>query len=319
LRRFGLGSHDTLAAVTSIVSGSADALVYNGGCQTGARLVLLDHFSAEETCAVLERERVNAIPLVPTMMTRLLALPDLSRYDLSSLRVVVSHGSILPYALGLEFEERLGCCITQGYGSVDCGGITAIFRDDSPEVRLGTVGPPLDGNEVRIVDEEGRDVPRGEVGRLLVKGLHADARFFNNPELNARSRRNGYFDLQEMGRFDSRGNVVLLGREKDLIIRGGQNIFPSDVEGLLAQHPKVLEVSVVGVPDEEMGERVCAVVVCREGETLSLAEATAFLEKKGAARFKWPERIVVADSLPKVAAGHKIDKKKLKEELRRTV
>ena len=314
-KRFGLDSQDTLAAVTSIVSGTADALAYNGACQTGARVVLLDHFSAEETCAVLEEERVTAIPLVPTMMTRLLALPDLSRYDLSSLQVVVSHGSFLPYALGLEFEKRLGCCITQGYGSIDCGGISAIFRDDPPEVRLGTVGLPLDGNEVRIVDEKGRDVPRGEAGRLLVRGLHADARFFNNPDLNTRSRRQGYFDLQEIGCFDERGNIVLLGREKDLIIRGGQNIFPSDVEGLLIQHPKVLEVSVVGMPDAEMGERVCAVAVCRDEQSLSLAEVSSFLEEKGVARFKWPERLLLVDSLPKVAAGHKIDKKKLKEDL----
>ncbi|MBI3016021.1 MAG: acyl--CoA ligase [Candidatus Tectomicrobia bacterium] len=319
LRRFRLNSGDTLAAVTSIVSGSADALAYNGGCQSGARVVLLDHFTPEETCAVLERERVNAIPLVPTMMARLMAIPNLSRYDLRSLRVVVSHGSILPYALGAEFEERMGCRITQGYGSVDCGGICANSWDDPPEVRLGTVGRPLDGNEVRIVDEEGRDVSPGEVGRLLVHGPHADAHFFNNPDLNARSRREGYFDLQELGRLDGMGNVILMGREKDLIIRGGQNIFPSDVEGLLTQHPKALEVSVVGIPDEEMGERVCAVVVCREGQSLSLAEVRSFLEEKGAARFKWPERIVLVDSLPKVAAGHKIDKKKLKEDLRRTV
>lgn len=316
LRRYGVDRRDTMAAVTSIVSGTADAMLYNGGCQAGARMVLLDHFSAEETCAALEAERVTAIPVVPTMIARLLALPDFSRYDLSALRVVVSHGALLPYALGLELEQRLGCRVTQGYGSVDCGGITANFWDDPPEVRLGTVGRPLDGNRVRIVDENDRDVSPGQVGRLLVRGLHSDAWFFNNPALNDRSRRRGFFDLQELGRMDSRGNVILMGREKDLIIRGGQNIFPADVEGVLAQHPRVLEVCVVGMPDAEMGERVCAYVVCRGGEPLSLADSSSFLEQKGLARFKWPERLVAVDSLPKVAAGQKVDKKKLREDIR---
>lgn len=316
LRRFGVGREDTLAAVTSIVSGSADAMLYNGGCQVGARMVLLDHFSAEETWQILEAERVSAIPLVPTMMARLLAVPDFFRRDLSRLRVVVSHGSLLPYALGLELEQRLGCRVTQGFGSVDCGGITASFLEDPPEVRLGTVGRPLDGNRLRIVDARGRDVPPGEVGRLLVQGPHTDARFFNNPDMNGKSRRGGFFDLQEMGRFDDRGNVILMGREKDLIIRGGQNIFPADVEGALSRHPKVLEVCAVGMPDAEMGERVCAYVVCRAGQTLNLAEAASFLEEQGLARFKWPERLLVVDSLPKVAAGQKVDKKKLREDIR---
>jgi non-ribosomal peptide synthetase component E (peptide arylation enzyme) len=148
-----------------------------------------------------------------------------------------------------------------------------------------------------------------------VRGLHTDARFLNNPELDARRRINGYFDLQELGKRDERGNIVLMGREHDLIIRGGQNIFPIDVEAVISQHPKVLEVSVVGLPDLEMGERICVFVVCHPGETVTLAEVRSFLEKKGLARFKWPERLEIITSLPKVASGHKIDKKKLKESL----
>jgi non-ribosomal peptide synthetase component E (peptide arylation enzyme) len=182
-------------------------------------------------------------------------------------------------------------------------------------VRLGTLGRPLDGNEISIVDSDNRELPPGKVGKLLVRGLHTDARFLNNPELDAGRRVNGYFDLQELGARDEDGNIILMGREHDLIIRGGQNIFPADIEAVLSQHSKILEVAVVGLPDAEMGERVCAFVVCRDEPPVTLDELVSFLKEKGLARFKWPERLAVLKTLPEVASGHKIDKKKLKENL----
>ena len=315
LKRFGVNADDRLAAATSIVTGTADALVYNGGCASGAAVVLMDHFAPEECCSLMAAERVSVIPLVPTMMARILAMPDLSPYDLHALRIVINHGSSLPGSQGEEVEKKLGCRIVQAYGSVDCGGISATCWDDPQAVRLGTLGRPLDGNEIRVVDSEHRDVAPGEVGRLWVRGLHTDARFFNNPELDGNRRRKGYFDLQELGRLDGEGNIVLMGREHDLIIRGGQNIFPADIEAVLSQHSKILEVAVVGLPDPEMGERVCAFVVCRDEPPVTLDELVSFLKEKGLARFKWPERLAVLKTLPKVASGHKIDKKKLKENL----
>ena len=313
LKRFGVSAGDRLAAATSIVTGTADALVYNGVCASGAAAVLMDHFSPEESCALMAAERVSVIPLVPTMMARIIALPDLSPYDLQALRLIINHGASLSAAQGAEIEARLGCRIAQAYGSVDCGGISATSWNDPQDVRLGTLGRPLDGNEMRIVGADDRDVAPGEVGRLWVRGLHTDARFFNNPDLDRSRRVEGYFDLQELGRFDGKGNIVLMGREHDLIIRGGQNIFPADVEATLSQHPKIVEVAVVGIPDAEMGERVCAFVVCGDGNPIDLIEIKSFLEAKGLARFKWPERIEIAKSLPRVASGYKIDKKKLKE------
>jgi non-ribosomal peptide synthetase component E (peptide arylation enzyme) len=313
-RRFGLNCGDTLAAVTSIVAGSADAIAYQAGCQLGARIVLIDHFSSQEICATLQAERVNAIPLVPTMMARMMSLENLSRYKLA-LRVVINHGASLPITTGREAEAALGCRIVQAYGTVDCGGISSTFWDDPWEVRLGTVGRVLDGNELRIVDVQGGNVGPGEVGRLLIRGLHTGARFIDNPNLNASRRQEGFFDLQEFGRMDEAGNLALVGREQDLIIRGGQNIYPIDVESALMQHPGISEVCVIGVPDAEMGERVCAFLVCRPAQSITISEVTSFLEEKGLARFKWPERIEVVSSLPKVASGQKIDKKRLKENL----
>ncbi|MDP2606918.1 MAG: AMP-binding protein [Deltaproteobacteria bacterium] len=314
LKRFGVSAEDRLAAATSIVTGTADALVYNGGCAVGAAVILMDHFAPAECCSLMAAERVTVMPLVPTMIARILAMPDFTPYDLHALRVIVNHGSSLPRVQGEEIENKLGCRIVQAYGSVDCGGISATCWTDPQEVRLGTLGQPLDGNEIRIIDSDDREVPLGEVGKLLVRGLHTDARFLNNPELDAGRRVNSYFDLQELGKRDKDGNIVLMGREHDLIIRGGQNIFPADVEAVLTQHPKIVEVAVVGIPDAEMGERVCACVVCGEGKPVDLIEIKSFLESKGLARFKWPERMEIVTSLPRVASGYKIDKKKLRED-----
>ncbi len=312
IKRFGVTPEDTLAAATPIITGTADALVYNGGCASGARIVLLDHFTAEDACSLFAAERVNVVPLVPTMMARMLSLSNLGNYDLTSLRVVVSHGAPLPQAQGKTFEKAFACRVVQALGRVDCGGISATNFEDNQEVRLGTVGKPLDGNEIRIVDAEGHEVSHGEIGRLLVRGPHTDARFFENSALNQESRRGGYFDLQELARLDADGNLILAGRERELIIRGGQNIYPADVEALLSQHPSILEAAVVGVPDEELGERVWAFVVCRNEKSLSLEEVKAFLAKTGVARFKWPEALRLMESLPKVAAGHKVDRLKLR-------
>ena len=315
LRRFRVGEDDTLGAVTTIISGVADGLVYNGVCQAGARVVLLDHFDPRLTCETVARERVNVLPLVPTMISRLLALEGLDGHDLSSLRMIVSHGSPLPHGVGHAAEARLDCRIMQGYGSVDCGGLCATSWEDPPDVRIGSVGRLLEGNEMRVSDRVGNDVARGETGRLWVRGLPSDARFLDNPELNARRRADGFLDLQEWGRMDAEGNVYLMGRDQDLIIRGGQNIYPVDLENLLVRHPNVREAAVVGYADPEMGERIAACVVPESGVSLTLEEVAEFLREEGLAPFKRPDRLELMDGFPKVASGDKVDKRALRERL----
>ncbi len=312
LKRFGVKQSETLAAATSIITGTADALIYNGATAIGARIVLMDHFTAEVTCAAIEAEGVNILPLVPTMIVRLMNFSNLTNYDLRSLRAVVNHGATLAPASGKTFEELVGCRIVQALGSVDCGGIAATRWDDPSEVRLNTVGKPLDGNAIKLVDSAGQKVLAGLVGRLHVRGPHTDARFFMNPALDAIRGDDGYIDLQELALMDGDGNLILLGREKDLIIRGGQNIYPTDIEAALMQHPHIQDVSVAGIPDQELGERVWAFVVCGPKQSLTLEEIKTFLEEKGLARFKWPEGLTLVDSLPKVAAGQKVDRQKLK-------
>lgn len=313
LHRFQVSGADTLCAVTTIISGVADGLIYNGVCQAGGRVVLVDHFDPQRTCEIIAKEHVNVLPMVPTMISRLLAVPNLEDYDFRSLRMIVSHGSMLPYQVGVQVEDRLDCKIMQGYGSVDCGGLCATSWEDMQSVRLSSVGRPLDGNAIKVVDAEDREVNVGEVGHLWVRGLPSDARFFNNPELNARRSPDGFLDLQEWGRMDADGNVYLSGRYEELIIRGGQNIFPADIEQLLIRHSSVAEVAVVGIPDPEMGERVAAFVVCWPERSVTLSELREFLREEDLARFKWPEKLEVLDVLPKVVSGDKVDKNALRQ------
>ena len=313
LRRFRVDGGDTLCAVTAIISGVADGLIYNGVCQAGARVVLMDRFDPRRTCETVARERVDVLPLVPTMISRLLALDDLDGRDLGSLRMVVSHGSLLPHELGVEAEARLGCRIMQGYGSVDCGGLCATSWDDPPDVRIRSVGRPLEGNELRVLDESGNEARPGEPGRLWVRGLPSDARFFDAPELDARRRPDGFLDLQEWGRMDRGGNVYLMGRDQDLIIRGGRNVFPADLENLLLRCPGVKDAAVVGYAHADLGEGIAACVVPEEGARPTLEQVREFLRQQGLAPFKRPDRLESMDGFPKVASGDKVDKRALRE------
>ncbi|MBI4319163.1 MAG: AMP-binding protein [Chloroflexi bacterium] len=312
-RRYGVVSSDVVAAFTPLITGSSNALGYYFGSQLGITLVLASHFDESEALEILATEQVTVAIAVPTMLVRLAKHPGLSPQRLPSLRVIVTHGAPLAAELGREIEVRTGARIVEAYGSADYGGICATRFDDPQAVRLLTVGKALEGNDLRLVDEEGRDVPRGEVGRILVRGLHAVAGYHDNPELQASAWATGYFDAQEFGRLDDDGNLVLAGRLKDLIIRGGQNIYPVDVENLLAKHPKVRHVAVVGIPDTEYGEKVCACVVTHPGETLTLPELVEYLKAQQIARFKLPEYLELFDELPKGVGGlAKVDKARLR-------
>ncbi|MCL5266331.1 MAG: AMP-binding protein [Chloroflexi bacterium] len=313
-QRYRVTSSDVIGAFTPLTTGTSNSLAYYNGARLGAKLVLPSHFNAQEALEVIEREKVTVAIVVPTMLAQFVQLPTLSRDRVANLRVVVSHGALLVSELAQEVEARTGAKVVQAYGSADYGGICATCYDDPSDVRLGTVGKPLDGNELRLVDDLGRDVPRGEVGRILVRGAHAVAGYHRNPALQAESWATGFFDTQEFGQMDAAGNVVLAGRLKDIIIRGGQNIYPADVENLLAKHPKVAQVAAIGIPDKVFGERVCACVVLQPGQMLTFQEMAEFLRREKIAPFKLPERLEVFQELPKGTGGlTKVDKTTLRK------
>lgn len=310
-RRFGLSQFDTIAPFAPIISGTSEALGYFGVALLAARAVLIEHFDPEEVLHRVAQERVTFACVVPTMLAKMAATVEKVKKETIFLKGIVSYGSVLSVSMAEQMERVLGAKIVQAYGTMDYGGIAATFINDDVNVRIGTVGRPLEGNEVIICGDDGRPLPSGEVGHIRVRGLHAVGRYYNSPDLDKEKWTGGYFDVGEIGRFDANGNLVVLGRSDHVIIRGGQNIYPEDLENLVAQHPGVEETAVVGIPDPTYGERVCAFVSLRRGWEISLSELVDFLEKKGVARFKLPEFLEILPDLPRVPTGQKVDRKEL--------
>ncbi len=281
---------------------------------TRTRLAKLEHFEAEAALQLIEKEKVTVLGVVPAQLALILRHPAFGRYDVSSLRAVVTSGAPLAYALAVEAEDRLGCPIAQYYGSVDAGGSMISSPDQPLEDRILTAGHPKPSVEVKMVDDDGREVPKGEVGEIWVRGATFVSGYFKDPEGTGQAwTADGWFRMGDLGRWDDRGNIVIVGRKKDLIIRGGQNVYPVEIENKLITHPKVAAVAVVAMPDPVMGEKACAFVVPKAGADFTFEEMVAFLKGKNLAMFKIPERLELTDRFPMVAAGQKVDKKALQQ------
>ncbi len=311
LQRFGIRSQDTIAPLGPIISGVSETLGYFGAALLGLRVVLPDQFDPEEALELFSREGVSFACVAPTMLAKMMNRAEKSRTAPKRLRGLASYGSVLTLSLAERIERALGVKVVQGYGTADYGGIAASFFDGDIYSRVATVGRPLEGNEVQVCGDGGEPLPAGETGHIRVRGLHAVGRYYKSPEFDAERWRDGYFDVREMGRFDRQGNLVVLGRSDDVIIRAAQNIYPEEVEALLVQHPSIQEAAVVGIPDPVYGHKVCAFVLLRPGHQISLSEVTDFSRKAGLAQFKLPELLEVLPELPKVPTAQKVDRNEL--------
>lgn len=312
-RRVGFTHDDIVGALYNIVGGGVFTLSKIVAPLFGAKVALLEHFSAHDACELIEKERVTVLAGVPAAFAKILMYPDIGKYDLSSLRLIYNSTSLLPYEIGLALEEKFSCPVVQSYGAMDAGTITCTSVNDPHDVRLRTVGKPYDYNELKLVNEEGEEVALGEIGEVTVRGAHMGERYFRNPELMREKWINGWFKVGDLGRLDERGNLTLVGRKDNLIIRGGRNIAPEEIEDLLIQHPQVSEVAVVRIPDPVMGEKACVCVVPKRGERITFEEILSFLKNKDLAPFKLPERLEIFEKLPIVAAGQKVDRKQLEK------
>jgi len=281
----------------------------------GAKLVNLEHFSPQEACEMVEREKVTILALVPAEIARLVDYPDLNKYDLSSLRMLFTGTQLLTFELGAHAEEKLNCRIVIIYGAGETGTICTTAASYPREKRLGTVGMPADGNEVKVTDGKGNLLPRGEVGEVYVRGPHIISGYYGRPELTAQAWRTGWFSTDDAGKIDEEGYVVLMGRKRDVIIRGGQNLYPSEIENLLLQHPKVKDVAIVAMPDPVMGQKQCAYVIPKTGQTFTFDEMVGFLKTRKMAPFKLPERLEVRTEFPMNPAGNKVDKLRLEADV----
>jgi fatty-acyl-CoA synthase len=278
----------------------------------GATVVLMDEFKPEAFLELVDRYEVTTTATVPTMLQRLLDLPEQTRhrYDTRSLRLVFSGGAPLPGPLAIDFMDAFGDVLYNFYGATETGLVTLATPEDL-RVAPGTIGKRLPGNAIRLVDDRQRDVASGSVGELYVKNNLLVAGYHNDDAATQASLLDGYFSVGDLARCDGEGRYFLEGRKRDMVISGGVNVYPAEVESVLEQHPDVGEVAVVGVPDREWGERVRAFVVPRTGSRLDEGALKAFARSRLAGP-KVPRDFVVIDALPRNATG-KVLKRELRE------
>lgn len=269
----------------------------------GGTLILLDGFNPAVMAQTISKEKATLYAGVPAMHVALLKYPDLDKYDLSSLRVVASGGAPCPTAVIKEMMSKFGCLVWNGFGSNE-GHLNVTEVGLDPELVSTTIGLPQLYSQTKIVDESNKILEAGNVGEFCQKAPFVIAGYYKRPDLNAQKwDKDGYYHTGDACYLDENGFYHFSTRLKDIIIRGGMNISAEDVEFVLYKNPKVINVAVVGMPDERLGERCCAYVELKEGETLDLQEVQAFMQKEGVAKYKWPERVEIIKQLPRTPTG----------------
>jgi fatty-acyl-CoA synthase len=279
----------------------------------GCKMVAMDLFDAEEALRLIDGERVSVLYGVPTMCTYMLHSPRFKDYDLSSLRTGYMSGATCPLELVRKVQGEMGCNINVAYGSSEAPSHTISEYEDPPEVKAGTVGKPVRDAEVKIVDGDRREVPLGTPGEIVVRGKNTFMEYYKNPELTGKViDRDGFFYTGDLGRMDERGYLTFVGRKTDMIISGGFNVYPLEVEEVLYRLPFVALTAVVGLPDPELGEVVCACIVLREGMKAGREEVIEYCRRQ-LANYKVPRRVEFMDSLPATLGTNKIKKTDLVE------
>jgi 2,3-dihydroxybenzoate-AMP ligase len=286
----------------------------------GGKVVLSPTTRPEEIFRLIEKHRCTHLKVVPALLIRLINDPAVSRYDLSSVRLIQSGGQRMQPEVRLRTRQLIpGVFVQENFGMSE-GMLFFVRAEDPEEVKLETCGRPISpDDEVRLCDDDGREVAEGEVGELTCRGPYTLRGYFGVPEYNARQfTPDGFYRSGDLMRRHPSGNYVVEGRKKDLINRGGEKISAEEIENLILGHPAVQNVACVPMPDETLGERTCAYVILRAGKTLSLRELVAYLSAKEIARFKLPERLEVVSEFP-VSTFGKVSKKALAEAIARRI
>jgi long-chain acyl-CoA synthetase len=273
----------------------------NASVAAGATLSLIPRFDAESALAIICRDRVTVFQGVPTMYSALLNHPRRDEFDTSTLRECVSGGASLPAEVLRGFEQAFGCKLLEGYGLSETSPVASSNRPDRQR-RPGSVGVPIEGVQMRIVDEDGEEVPIGSRGEIVIRGPNVMKGYWGRPDATADVIRDGWFHSGDIGVMDEDGYFFIVDRLKDMIIRGGYNVYPREVEEVLYEHPAVREVAVVGVPHPELGEEVAAAVALKDGAAADEAELREFVRAR-VAPYKYPRRISFFDDLPKGPSG----------------
>ena len=284
----------------------------------GGKVVLSPTTRPEDMFRLIQEHRVTHLKVVPALLIRLINDPAIGKFDLSSLRVIQSGGQRMQPEVRLRTKQLIPSATVQENFGMGEGLLMFVQLDDPEEVRLETCGRPLSpDDEVMLIDDEGAEVPPGEVGELACRGPYTLRGYFGVPEYNARQfTPDGFYRSGDLMRLHPSGNYVVEGRKKDLINRGGEKISAEEVENLILSHPAVQNVACVPMPDPNLGEKMCACVILRAGQSLTLKELVDFLLAKEMAKFKLPERLETVPDFP-VSTFGKVSKKALVETVTR--
>lgn len=283
-----------------------------------ATLCLLKFYEPEKVMEQIAGERITATLLVPAMTTFMLNTVDVSRYDTSTLRLYVTGAAILPTETRKQIAAALpNALLFDVFGQTEMSPATCIMKPADADRKTASVGKPVVNVEVRVVDDRGRDVPRGEAGEIIYRGPTVMKEYYRKPAETAETLRNGWFHSGDVVRQDDEGFVFVVDRKKDMIISGGENIYPAEIEDVLYRHPQILEAAVIGVFDEKWGESVMAVVVPKPGGELTEEEVINWCSSN-LASYKKPRRVDFIDALPRNAAM-KVLKYELREKYGRSV
>ena len=313
-----LSSDDICLVVAPVGHDLSFSIVICPGMFVHAKLVLVDSTEPRDILPVIGREKVTAIGWVPPLAERLVNYEDLKKFDVSSLRKMYCGGQNSPPKLIQAVNEKLGCKYINAYGGTE-GHNTMTRLDYDQSIVHTTVGrPACPYDTYKIIDPaSGKELPLNTPGELIVKGPCVFSGYYNAPEENKMAfTAGGFFRTGDQAMIDAQGNITLTGRIKDIIKRGGENISPIEIESLIITHPDVAQVSVVGMPDPVLSERICAYVQCKPGRKLSLESIIAYLKGNGASVLQLPERIEFVDNMPMTEAG-KTNKELLKEDIKK--
>jgi long-chain acyl-CoA synthetase len=307
---FSLTAEDVVLGALPLFHAFGQTCALNAAIAAGASLALIPRFDAGKALEVIERDQVTVFEGVPTMYAALLHHPGRDQADVRTLRVCVSGGAALPVELLREFEREFGCVVLEGYGLSETSPV-ACFNHPDRERKPGSIGTPVEGVEMKLVDLYRRDAAPGEVGEIAIRGHNVMTGYWNRPDATADAiDDDGWFYSGDIARVDDDGCYFIVDRKKELIIRGGYNVYPREIEEVLYEHPAIREAAVVGIPHADLGEEVAAAVALRPGMHATESEIRDYV-KANVAAYKYPRHVWFVDELPKGPTG-----KILKREIR---
>jgi len=296
-----VGSDDVVLGALPLFHAFGQTCGLNATISVGGCLSMIPRFDAGKALEIIARDHVSVFQGVPTMFSALLHHDGREQIDTSSLRLCMSGGAAMPVVVMRGFEEAFGCHVLEGYGLSETSPV-ASFNHPDRERKPGSIGTPIEGVELRVCDDEHNEVPQGEVGEIAIRGHNVMKGYWRREEATAEAIVDGWFYTGDMAKVDEDGYFFIVDRKKDMIIRGGYNVYPREIEEVLYEHPDVREAAVVGMPDEQMGEEVGAAVALKEGAEVDEAGLRAFV-KEQVAGYKYPRRIWFVDELPKGPTG----------------